>query len=508
VAERTDRVAVVDLGSNSFRLVVFDSRPGRWWKRTDEIYDIVRLGAGVDKKGRLAEKAMDRAVQTLELYAHFCKATGIPKTRVRAVATSAIRDAANREEFLTRARRETGLDVEVLSREEEAFFGYLAATNSTTLRDGVVLDLGGGSMQAVCVKKRRATKLESWPLGAIRMTERFVPGDEASKKQLKALRKHVAAELERAPWLAGTGGRLVGLGGTVRNLADAAQRRAGLPSPSVQGFVLTAEGLEDLEGELASRPSHKRGGVPGIKPGRAEVILAGTAVLRAVLEVGDFDGIEVTEAGLREGVFLSGLLAPADPPLVPDVREASVRNLAAQYVDDLTHSEHVARLALRIWDSLQRAGTHSGDQDERELLRAAAMLHDVGMAIDYDDHHKHSRYLILSGGLPGFTPREVALVAQIARYHRKGEPSLGEFTPLTRDGDLALLRRCAALLRVVEQLERSREQLVSDVRVDARNGRVQLKLVGEGDLSVARWGARRQADVFEQAFSRELEVAA
>jgi exopolyphosphatase/guanosine-5'-triphosphate,3'-diphosphate pyrophosphatase len=136
------------------------------------------------------------------------------------------------------------------------------------------------------------------------------------------------------------------------------------------------------------------------------------------------------------------------------------------------------------------------------------MLHDVGMAVDYDDHHKHSRYLILSGGLPGFTPREVALVAQMARYHRKGDPSLGEFTPLMRDGDLPLLRRCAALLRVVEQLERSREQSVSDVRVQSRDGRVQLKLIGEGDLSVARWGARRQADVFEQAFSRELEVAA
>ncbi len=508
MAERLDRVAVVDLGSNSFRLVVFDSRPGRWWKRTDEIYDIVRIGAGVDSKGRLSEKAMNRAVQTLGLYAHFCRATGIPKTRVRAVATSAIRDAANRDEFLTRARRESGLDVEVLSREEEACFGYLAAANSTTLRDGVVLDLGGGSMQAVCVKKRKATKLESWPLGAIRMTERFLPDEEASKKQLKALRKHVAAELESAPWLLGTGGRLVGLGGTVRNLASAAQRRAGLPSPGVQGFVLTSAALTDLEDELASRPARKRGGVPGVKPGRAEVILAGTAVLRAVLEVGGFDGIEVTEAGLREGVFLSGLLAPADPPLVDDVREASVLNLAAQYHDDLVHQEHVAHLSLRIWDSLERAGVHSADDEERQLLWAAAMLHDVGMAIDYDDHHKHSRYLILSAGLPGFSPREVALVAQIARYHRKGDPGFGELSPLMRDGDEALLRRCAALLRVVEQLERSREQIVRDVRVQARNGHVQLKLIGEGDLSVARWGARRQADVFEHAFRRELEVAA
>ena len=504
-AER--RLAVIDLGSNSFRLVVFTSVPGSWWRRTDEIYESVRIGAGEAASGELAPDRMERALHTLDAYGHFCRASGLAPDQVRAVATSAIREAANRDEFLARARDVAGLEVSVLSREEEARFGYLAAVNSTTLSDGAVLDLGGGSMQLVSVRDRRAGALGVWSLGAVRMTERFLPDEEATKKQLKALRAHVAEELTSAPWLSTSGERLVGLGGTVRNLAAAAQRAAGLPSFGVQGFVLTHDALGDLVAELAARPASERGRVPGIKPERGDLILAGAAVIEAVLETGDFDAVEVTEAGLREGIFFTTHLAPADPPLFGSVREASVRNLAAQYAVDPPHVDHVAALALQMFDALAQAGVSPGDPAERELLWAAAMLHDIGMAVDYDDHHKHSRYLILNAGLPGFSPREVALIAQTARYHRKGTPSFGELAPLVKEGDEEMLARCAALLRLAEQLERSRDQLVHEARMAADDGTVTLELVTVGDASVARWAAERQVDLFEQAFGRRLEIA-
>ena len=173
--------------------------------------------------------------------------------------------------------------------------------------------------------------------------------------------------------------------------------------------------------------------------------------------------IEVTQAGLREGAFFETLLAGQAEPLFADVREASVRNLAAQYHPDVAHTEHVARLALEIWDALAAAGVHPGDPEERELLWAAALLHDVGTAVDYDDHHKHSRYLILNAGLPGYSPRETALIGQAARYHRKGRPALREFAPLGRRGDEALLGRISTALRLAEQLERSRDQSVRHV---------------------------------------------
>src|SRR4051812_46246631 len=205
VSER--RQAVIDLGSNSFRLVVFTwagHGHAAWWKRTDEIHEAVRVGEGLDASGELGAEPMERALGMLELYAHFCRATGI--TDVRAVATSAIRDASNQAEFLEAARQRTWLEVQVLEREEEARYGYLAAVNSTTLADGVALDIGGGSLQLSRVDGRIATDAQSWRLGAVRMTERFLDGKTTSSKQVKALRAHVEKKiLSRADWLEGAG---------------------------------------------------------------------------------------------------------------------------------------------------------------------------------------------------------------------------------------------------------------------------------------------------------------
>ena len=488
------RLAVVDLGSNSFRLVVFSWEDGRWWKRTDEIHEVVRIGQGLDSAGVLAPEPMERALETVELYAHFCRAAGIDD--VRAVATSAIRDAANRDEFLARA----ALDVQVLATEEEAFYGYLAAINSTTLTDGVALDLGGGSMQLTRVEGRREVEMRSWPLGAVRMTERFLDRERVKPKHLRAQRAHIAGALDGFPWP--EGGALAGIGGTVRNLAAAAVAVEDLPSFGVQGFPLRRATLDSIVDHLTELTPAERARVAGIKPERGDLILAGAVVVQSVMELGGFDCLETTEAGLREGVFFGSLLADRDPPLFENVREASVCNLAAQYHADFVHTKHVARLALTMWDALK-----GGNGVERELLWAAAMLHDIGTAVDYDDHHKHSRYLILNAGLPGFSPRETAIVGQIARYHRKGSPGVGPFGPILRNGDATLITRCSAVLRLAEQLERSRDQAVDSLAVEVHDDCVELVLDAHEDVAIARWAALKQRDLFEDAFGKRLEIS-
>jgi exopolyphosphatase/guanosine-5'-triphosphate,3'-diphosphate pyrophosphatase len=508
-----ERLAVIDLGSNSFRLVVFMAGEG-WWRRTDEIYEPVRIGEGLMATGELGEEPMRRALATLDVFSHFCRAAGLGEGSVDAVATSAIRDAANAERFLERARARLGLAIRVLSREQEARYGYLAAVNSTTLSSGCVLDLGGGSMQLVRVAQRLIADSGSWQLGTVRMSERFLPPNgPAKRKQLEELREHVAAELARAPWLAqarqaAAGGRLVGIGGTVRNLAAAAQRAAGLPSNGVQGMVIEREALDELVARLAALPAAERASVPGIKPARADLILAGAVVVQGVLLAGGFDAIETTEAGLREGVFFERLLAGREPPLFEDVRRASVLNIAARYQADGEHTEHVAALALGMFDELAQLGLHDGDPCERELLWAACMLHDIGMSIDYDDHHKHSRYLILNRGLPGFSPVETAIIAQAARYHRKGMPAAGPMSALFGAEDVARLDRCAALLRLAEDLERSRDQLVRATHLELHDGEVELSLIADGESAVPRWAARRERELFARAFHRDLSVAA
>jgi exopolyphosphatase/guanosine-5'-triphosphate,3'-diphosphate pyrophosphatase len=509
-----ERLAVIDLGSNSFRLVVFAAADG-WWRRTDEIYEPVRIGQGLAASGRLGEQPMRRALATLDVFDHFCRAADLQGDAVDAVATSAIRDAENAEDFLARARERTRLPIRVLSDDAEARYGYLAAVNSTTLSDGCVLDLGGGSLQLVRVADRTARESDSWPLGAVRMTERFLPPNgPAKRRQLHELREHVASELERASWLPLAGRsdrgarRLVGIGGAVRNLAVAAQRAAGLPSSGAQGTVIERDALQELVQRLAALPASERARVPGIKPVRADLILAGALVMQGVLEVGGYDGLETTEAGLREGVFFERLLAEQDPPLFTDVRRASVLNLAVRYHLDAAHTRHVAALALEMFDELARLGLHGGDQRERELLWAASMLHDIGMSVDYDDHHKHSRYLILNGGLPGFSPLEVAIVAQAVRYHRKGMPEPGPLASLFGEGDAARLDRCAVLLRLAEDLERSRDQLVRRTSIALRDRVLELRLIADGEAAVPRWAAARERELFARAFHRELSVAA
>lgn len=508
--ERPRQVAVVDLGSNSWRLVVFTYQPHAWWKLTDELYETVRIGAGLAASGRLSDEAIARGLETLSVFARFCRANHLAPADVHVVATSAIRDAANGEQFLADAQNRSGLSIEVLPAREEAYFGYVAAVNTTTLSDGVVLDIGGGSMQLTEVRDRRAGRLASFPLGAVRVTEQLLPGDgPVRKKELARVRAYVEGALSGLDWLDAAGSRLVGIGGAVRNLAAAAQHVDGAVDLGVQGFVISPDVLSELVATLAALPAAERGQVPGIKPGRGDIVLASAVVLDTLVALGRFNGIEATEAGLREGVFLARtLLADQPEPLFDDVRRSAVENLAIQYESDLDHVEHVARLSLQMFDSLVQGGLFAPGGDERELLWAASMLHDVGMTISYDDHHKHSRYLIESAELPGFDPRERALIGQITRYHRKGNPRLGAIEPIAHDGDEELLERCAVILRLAEHLERGRDQSVTEAHLHANGDGVDLHLQAGADLTLPRWSVERYGDdeAFERVFHRRLLI--
>ncbi len=507
--DRTRQVAVIDLGSNSWRVEVFMFVAGVWWKRTDELYETVRIGAGMSETGVLSDEAMARGRETLDVFARFCAAHRLGPERVHVVATSAIRDAANGREFVAGAEAATGLRIEILSEKDEARLGYVAAINTSTLTNGAVLELGGGSMQLIEVAARQALSLCSVPLGAVRLTEELLPEARVPrKKDLERLRARVRETLEEIPWLARAGGRLVGIGGAVRNLASAAQHAAGQEDLGVQGYLLSRDALGELIKQLAAMKPGERGEVPGIKPGRGDIVLAAALTIEGVLQYGSFDGIEATEAGLREGVFFDRELLDSRQPLFDDVRASAVRNLAVQYESDFEHAEHVAQLSLQMFDSLVETGLIDPAERERELLWAAAMLHDVGMTISYDDHHKHSRYLIVSAELPGFDPRERALIAQISRYHRKGAPKLGEIAPLARPGDEELVARCSVILRLAEHLERGRDRSVRQVRLHGNGDGVDLHLDAAGDLTLPRWSVERYGDgeAFERVFGRRLLI--
>lgn len=507
--QETRQAGVIDLGSNSWRVVVFTYCPDRWWKRTDELYETVRIGEGLTASGYLNKAAIGRAIETLGVFERFCRAHGLGAPDLHVVATSAIRDAANRDEFLEEARKATGLKVEVLSAEDEARFGYVAAVNTSTLERGVVVELGGGSLQLVQVENRMARRIESFPLGALRITEQFLSGgNPVKKKDLERVREKLREELRASSALRDCQGRLLGMGGSVRNLAAAAEPEVQGVDIGIQGYVISRRRMTQLVKELAELPRSQRGTVPGIKPGRGDIILAAALTLQTVVELGEFDGIEVTEAGLREGLFFARTFLNESRPLLENVREAAVLNLARIYESDMPHCEHAAQLALQMHDSLVTGDVFKPGRSERELLWAAAMLHDVGMTISYDDHHKHSQYLIVSAELPGFDPRERALIAQISRYHRKGSPKLGELAAFSEPGDQQLLDRCAVILRLAEHLERGRDQSVQGAKLRLNGGGFDLHLDAAGDLTLPRWSIDRYGDdkLFERVFGRRLLI--
>ncbi len=492
------------MGSNTFRLVVFRYRPGGSFQLVDEIRDVVRLSAGAGPEG-LSAAAIERAAHTARLYGAFCEAAGIDD--VAPVTTSAVRDAANAGEALAALSAGGALPVRTLSAEEEAWYGYLGVVNSTTLGDGHVLDLGGGSIQVSQVVGRKLGRTLSRPLGAVRMTERFLPRQRASRAELKDLRKHVARELDGVSWLERSGGRMVGIGGTIRTLAAMHQRHERYPLDEIHGYLLTREGLEGLIGAMAELPARDRGRLPGLKQDRADITLAGAVVIATALERVGVEQVEICSQGLREGIFYERFLAPADPPLIGDVRRQSVLNLVDIYRCERPHAERVTDLALGVYDELARLGLHALEHPERELLWAAGMLHDAGVMVNYNDHHKHGYYLVLNAGLPGFRHRELALVALLVRAHRKALPSPSPLEGVLDADDGDRLMRLGACLRVAEQLERGRAGGIREVRLEAPDGTLRLAVRAEGDPAVALWSAALEAPAFERAFGRRLELA-
>lgn len=299
--------AVIDLGSNTFRLVVFGEGEDGWRQPLAERSEPVRIGADVDALGCLSPLRIAHALEALRCFEATCRTAGIPPERIDAVATSAIREARDGEAFVRRARDATGLSIRVLSAAEEAHYAYVAAVGSTSLEDGLVLDLGGGSLELIEVRERSPGATASWPLGTVRVSERFLAEEgPVAPATLAALRAHVRQELGAAPWVRAGHERLVGVGGTVRALAAAAIRAAEPPRETVQGFPLTPEVLAELIDELAALPPGERDRIPGIKRSRRELVLGGAVVLQAVLELSGAPAIEATQAGLREGIFLVG----------------------------------------------------------------------------------------------------------------------------------------------------------------------------------------------------------
>lgn len=494
------RAGIVDLGSNTARLVVYEFEPGKWFRLVEEIREPIRLNRGLHEGNTLDPAAIDRAVEALTLYSDYSRATNLDTLEV--LATSALRDAGNRTQLLERVQ-ELNLRISVLSGEEEAGLGVTAVANGFDFADAWVVDLGGGSVQASMMSSRSPAACSSFPLGGVRLADTFFAYDPPAEDEIDALDAevdyHLGGLFER---MRHDERPIVAMGGTVRNLARAIQKRARYPLDMLHGYFLHTEDLEELTERLLGMRSRKRARVPGIHPDRAEAAVAGARVFLRILRGAKRDGLWISGHGIREGAF-HRQFTPA-PHLLPDVRGFAVQNLFERHPQPRRHTQRVRKLAGRLFDGLRPI--HGLGDVERELLDAAAVLHDIGKVVSHYAHEIHGAYLVRSDPLMGFSHGEQELIAQLVRYHRKGAPKVGPRRRLVDRGLSEAFLPLATCLRLAEKLERSRAGRVRDLEIEVRKRSVNVRLLADESPFIELWEVQKQAPLFERVFGKKLKL--
>jgi len=504
------RIAAIDIGSNSIRQIIADVSPDGSIRVIDEMKAAPRLGAGIEKSGRLSEIAIQNALATLGRMAALAKQLGAKRTEV--IATSAVRGATNSQRFLDLVREETGLRVKIVDGEDEAALSFRSALAHFDLGVGraAIIDIGGGSLELALSADGLLERLLSLPLGAIRMTEEFL--SDGKRKGLTRLRKHARRKLEKnLPISDWRGSRVICSGGTATNLAGILLARGGMESArTVQGTVVPRVELEHIVDVLYNMSSGERQGVAGLNPARADIIVAGLAVIAEVVARFDARELVVSAYGIREGILLQ---AARVTPVVADPGEArtrSVRQLAERSHYEEPHSQHVQKLALQIFDSIgKRLGCTRAD---RQLLADAALLHDIGYHINYDKHHKHSYHLIQHADLLGLTPADQIVVANVARYHRGAEPQKKHenLTSLEKDMRSKIIR-LAAILRVADGFDRGHAGAVQAVKSRWTQRALRLTAVPHPrglSMRLDLWGAARKSKLLSKVADTTVEIVA
>ncbi|MFW6067899.1 MAG: exopolyphosphatase, partial [Myxococcota bacterium] len=463
-----ERLGIVDLGSNTARLVVYHHEPGRWYQVVDEVREPLRLGQGLGSDGALREEAIERAVALMQLFEAYARANCLD--RIEVLGTSAVREARNRDELLSRLRA-LGLQVTVLSGEDEARLGLLAVANGFVVRDAWVMDLGGGSAQLSRMKGRRFAGGRAHPLGAVRLTDRFFTSRPPRASEVAALEAEVAMHAEPvAESLRAEGLPLIAMGGTVRNLVRAVQKAQEYPLRLAQGFFLRREALEDVTVRLLKN----KGRVPGIHPDREDIIHAGALVYRWLVRRADLPGLWVSGHGMRHGAFYRHFLP--EPHLVDDIRRFHVENLLHRHHPP-SRTYGVRRLAAQLYDGL--ASLHGLGAAERELLDAGAAMRDIGKTVNHFRHYRHAAYMVAWADLSGFTHREQGLLALLTRYHREGSPKLREYGDLARPGDKKMLVVLTACLRLAQAISGLHGGAIRDVDVRVADDQVEVEVTAD-----------------------------
>lgn len=499
------RMAAIDIGTNSMRLIVAEPLRGGNYRILDEEKESTRLGENLAKTGKLDPRAIEKSLGALRRMKQI--AEGFQVSELKTIATCAVREAANGEDFVRRAQEELGIQIEVIGAQQEARLAFASVQRAFDLTNQhvAVVDIGGGSTEIVLAFGDLVEAVYTTQLGAVRLSEVYT--DTATPEGFAALVDGIDRHLRKhtknpvfVPHI------LFGSGGTFTSLAAMVMAAKGQDAMPVRGYLVSRAEVRHLLDRLRKIPVKDRASVPGLSPDRADIIVAGLAIIDRVMERFEVNSVQVHNRGVRDGLLLSMIEASLGSAKQPLDRDAAIERLAAVCGSELAHSRHVARLAGSIYAQL--AMSFDLNPLDRPLLEAAAKLQDVGYLINYDQHHKHSYHLILHSRLDGYQPNELEVIANVARYHRGADPKRkhANFRQLSARDQLRV-RQMAAILRVAGGLDRSNtQQVTSATVVVGKHGEITLQLAAKQFPEVDIWGARKRSKLFEKVFDTSLEI--
>lgn len=501
--------AAIDIGSNSVRMQAAEVLPGTGPRILASDRVVTRLGASVFSSGRIAEEAIASVCQVLQRMAETYKKLDV--VAVRAVATSAVRDASNQHEFVRRASEAIGTPVEIISGQEEARLIHLGVQSRWPHPESriLILDVGGGSAELIVGEHGELKEGVSRPLGAVRLTEVFLKSDPPTETEIHRLLRFIDEKLEPGIKAIGTNEfeKFIVTSATAAAIVSAANEVPRGKREEADRMRAKTSQVRELFEDLRRTKLAQRKKIPWIGPRRAEIVVAGIAVFLRVLETLDLGSLYYSVAGVRDGIIadLDARGAGRERSRVSKTQLAVLEGMCRKYEVDLAAARHIARSSATLFDSLQ--GIHKLPLEHGKLLEAAAFLHNTGHFISDTGHHKHSQYVVMNSDLPGFTDQERKLIALLCRYHRKSMPATRhDLFQALPEQEKRLVLNLTPLLRLAVALDTGRQQKIDSVVCAVGGNGVDLLVSGEGDLDLEVWAAERAGDGFRQVYGLPLTL--
>ncbi|MCB1142516.1 MAG: Ppx/GppA family phosphatase [Leptospiraceae bacterium] len=507
-------LAAIDLGTNSFHLIIVKVKEDGSYESLGKEKESVRLGSGAGTQEIITPDAIERGINCLKRFKALAE---VHNAEIRAVATSALREAKNRDSFLELARNELGIHIEIISGFEEARLIYFGILQGLPVYDKKILmiDIGGGSTEFLVGLKGEIEFAQSLKIGAVRLTDKFFMGDPISLSDIKQCKIYVQGTigpmkreiLKLQPEI------IIGSSGTVQSIAsmviaDVKEN----PNRSLNNYTILKDNFKKIRNSIDSAETlKKRTKLPGLDSKRADIIVAGSIILEEIFDMFSIQKLQVSDYALREGIIYDTIVKwreHQDNQIHPlaNIRLKAIKSLFNTFPYEKEHVEKVTEIALKIYDSLAKHYNFTGD--EREYLEAAAILHEIGFGISHSSHHKHSYYIIRNSELMvGFHFEEIEIIALVARYHRKSPPKSKhtEFISLTHENQ-KLVKKLASILRIADGLDRSHQSMVEDLELEITKDEVKilLKIKENMDPHVDIWSADQKKELFEEYFDKKV----